>query len=105
MDKTYGFKLLNEDSDLKEKLESMQAGERSSFIRNALRFYMNCGDEIAKMSRNIEEIMHAISTGTLPASQLDEPPITKSNESDKTDEDDIDVDKILRDSIQDIINM
>ena len=48
MDKTYGFKLLVEDEDIKEKLESMQAGERSSFIRNALRFYITFGDEFAK---------------------------------------------------------
>ncbi len=102
MDKTYGFKLLVEDEDIKEKLESMQAGERSSFIRNALRFYITFGDEFAKMSQNIEEMLLVIKGGKLQIDTSTEQVESKTEDEDKSEEE---LERMIAESINDILNL
>ena len=100
MDKTYGFKLLAEDEDIKEKLESMQAGERSSFIRSALRFYITFGDEFAKMSQNIEEMLSVIKSGKLQIDTSTEQVESKTEDEDKSEEE---LERMIAESINDIL--
>lgn len=102
MDKTYGFKLLAEDEDIKEKLESMQAGERSSFIRNALRFYITFGDEFTKMSQNIEEMLSVIKSGKLQIDTSTEQAESKMDDKDKSEEE---LERMIAESINDILNL
>jgi len=102
MDKTYGFKLLAEDEDIKEKLESMQAGERSSFIRSALRFYFTFGDEFAKMSQNIEEMLSVIKSGKLQIDASTEQAESKMDDKDKSEEE---LERMIAESINDILNL
>lgn len=59
MNKIYSFRLLLDD-DLREKLDSMTGKERSSYIREALRFYYKYGEELKKISENVSKIVNRI---------------------------------------------
>lgn len=60
MNKIYSFRLEQKDKNIKDKLDSMTGKERSSYIREALRFYHRYGEELKKISENVSKIVNKI---------------------------------------------
>ena len=96
MSKPYSFRLGENETDIREVLEPMSGRERSSFIRAALRFYIQFGEEIFKISQGIENILVRMETGSLSTA-----PIVMEQDRQAVSNDD----EIIFNSIQELLNL
>ena len=96
LNKTYSFRLLLGDNDIRKKFNTMEGKERSAYIRRALRFYYNCGEEIKNMSENVSKIIDKLDEISVKSLKT-ENESHKDNSSENED--------LLIDSIEDILNL
>lgn len=92
--KVYSFRTNKEDRDIEEFLEGLN-GDRSQYIKNALRFYRDFGAKIAKIEAILEKLEQSGIQITLQAAESG--PVTE----DETSNDE----KILLESLQDILSL
>ncbi|KKC28493.1 hypothetical protein [Caldanaerobacter subterraneus] len=94
--KVYSFRTNKEDRDIEEFLEGLN-GDRSQYIKNALRFYRDFGVKIAKIETILEKLEQSGIHEQKPP-QLPEPePVAESETS--NDE------KVLLESLEDILSL
>ena len=94
MKKVYNFRLNKGDGEIKEILEK-RAGSESSFIKTAILFYGRFGEKIDNMAATIEEIRAALKGEESSQEGPEEQPKNP----------DVDAEKMIRESIMDIIHM
>lgn len=58
--KTYSFRLGKDDEDIKRVLDSMSGPARGKYMKDAIRFYGNLGDEIKLLNKQIAELTVAL---------------------------------------------
>lgn len=94
--KVYSFRTNKEDKDIEELLEELN-GDKSQYIKNALRFYRDFGARIAKIEAILEKLEQ---TGILTQgpSRKPKPEVVTEDET-SNDE------KILLESLQDILSL
>ena len=94
--KVYSFRTNKEDKDIEELLESLKE-DKSQYIKNGLRFYREFGAKIAKIEAILEKLEQSgIQTQMLPQLSGHEQQ-TKSETSDD--------EKILLESLEDILSL
>lgn len=103
MGKTYGFRLGENDGDLEKILEPMTGKDRSFYIKEAIRFYYKCGEKINNIAVTTEKILSIIGNRDIAANVTDEE-LSEEGPEDKS-KNDIDAEKIIADSIRDILNL
>lgn len=86
----YSFRV--EEEDLKEVLSKLSGKERTIFIKNALRFYINFNQKIESIAGNVEKILDRIENGSAFFDSSKEVAAGKEEE-------------ILLSSIEDILNL
>ena len=87
------FSFRIDDTELMTYLQSMPAGRRSEYIRQALLFYQNHGAILTEINSGVKELL------SRPRTQVTE------KLADEVEEVDTEIDDVLGDSIMDILNM
>ncbi|MDN5302879.1 MAG: hypothetical protein PWQ60_2393 [Thermoanaerobacteraceae bacterium] len=102
MKKVYNFRLNKGDDEVKEILEK-RVGSESNFIKSAILFYGKFGEKIDSMAAEIKELRAIVENGNFTAAVKEKRPASE-NPDDKF-QTNIDAEKIIADSIRDILNL
>jgi len=94
-EKVYHFRLGKNDSEVEEILEKKSGSERSNFIRTALQFYIEYGEQMKELVNDVRDIKASIAHGLV----TEEP-----NESEQGKEEEK-IQENLVEGIMDILNM
>jgi Arc/MetJ family transcription regulator len=92
--KSFSFRLGRDDEDIQRTLAAMSLHTRSKYVKDAIRFYGNLGDEIKLLNKQIAELSAA----------LDGAPLQRHTAAPSSDNGDVGVD-ILEASISDLLGM
>ena len=97
-DKKYSFRIRESDEDIEGILSSLNASERSDFIRNAIRFYAGYKDRLDNIEIKLDCILKKIERKLENLSVS--PSVSEPNdeETDKTE-------KLLIDSVIDLLSV
>lgn len=98
LNRPYSFRLEGDDKDLKKKLDSMTGSERSSYIREALRFYCRFGEELKAISESVKDISAKIDNASFE-------PVNDLKEKNQSEADISENEEMLLDSIQDLLGL
>jgi Arc/MetJ-type ribon-helix-helix transcriptional regulator len=95
--KVYSFRLGKKDDDIERLLEGLDRNERSSYIKEALRFYRDFGENLSRISEGVDCILKKIeSSGPFPADFQEQSRDEESKENGENE-------KVLIDSLEDIL--
>lgn len=100
--KVYNFRLNRGDDEIKEILER-NVGSESNFIKAAILFYGRFGERIDSMAAEIKAIHALLESGNLPVFTKNKGPSPEGLEE-PPKKNNIDAEKMIRESIMDIIN-
>ncbi|HHW56781.1 MAG TPA: hypothetical protein GXX15_03720 [Clostridia bacterium] len=94
--KVYSFRTNKEDKDIEDLLESLK-GDKSQYIKNALRFYRDFGVKIEKIEAILEKLEQTgIQVQKPPQSPEPEPVAESETPNDE---------KVLLESLEDILSL
>lgn len=94
-EKVYHFRLGKDDVVVEEVLEKKSGSERSNFIRTALLFYIQYGEQIKELMSDVKEIKASMTDGVI----MEKPKKVQQNKEEEKIQDN------LVEGIMDILNM
>jgi hypothetical protein len=94
-EKVYHFRLGKNDFEVEEILEKKSGSERSNFIRTALQFYIEYGEQMKELMSDVKEIKAFMTDGAI----VEKPKEVQQNKEEEKIQDN------LVEGIMDILNM